>query len=189
MSERIRSFIAFDMENDAVLSKLSGLQKQLVETGADLKMVAPQNIHVTLRFLGDISLGMVERVYDVMKHVEFTPFTVQLCGLGVFPSLNFPRVVWVGMTQGADQLKSIFGQLEPQIQSLGFPKDAYGFSPHLTIARVRSGRNKQQLAELVTKKASYDFGTINADCLRLKKSVLSPQGPTYSTLKEYCPQK
>lgn len=189
MSEKIRSFIAFDMENDGVLNRLSGVQKQLVETGADLKMVAPQNIHVTLRFLGDISPGIVEKVYEAMKKVQFSPFMVQLCGLGVFPSLNYPRVVWVGMTQGAEQLKSIFSQLEPQIQNLGFAKDAYGFSQHLTIARVRSGKNKPQLAELITKKASYDFGMINADCLRLKKSVLSPQGPTYSTLKEYCPQK
>ncbi|MCW4004044.1 MAG: RNA 2',3'-cyclic phosphodiesterase [Candidatus Bathyarchaeota archaeon] len=189
MSERIRSFIAFDMENEAVLARLGAVQKQLVETGADLKMVAPQNIHVTLRFLGDISPTMVEKVYEAMKQVKFSPFTVQLCGLGVFPSLSYPRVVWVGMTQGAEQLKSIFSQLEPQIQSLGFPKDAYGFSPHLTTARVRSGKNKQQLAEFVTKKANYDFGAISADCLRLKKSVLSPQGPTYSTLREYCPQK
>ena len=187
MSEQIRSFIAFDLENEAVLTKLSAVQKLLVETGADLKIVAPQNIHVTIRFLGDISPTMVEKVYDAMKKVEFTPFTIQLCGLGVFPSLNYPRVVWAGMTQGAEQLKSVFTQLEPQIQALGFPKDNYGFSPHLTIARVRSGANKQNLAEFVTKKASYDFGTINAACLRLKRSQLSPKGPTYTTLKEYCP--
>lgn len=187
MSEQIRSFIAFDLENEVVLSKLSAVQKLLMETGADLKMVAPQNIHATIRFLGDISPSMVEKVFDAMKKVEFTPFIIQLCGLGVFPSLNYPRVVWAGITQGAEQLKSVFSQLEPQIQALGFPKDNYGFSPHLTIARVRSGANKQHLAEFVTKKASHDFGTINANCLRLKRSQLSPKGPTYTTLKEYCP--
>jgi RNA 2',3'-cyclic 3'-phosphodiesterase len=189
MSEQIRSFIAFDMDNTAVISKLSAAQKQLVETGADLKIVEPQNIHVTIRFLGDISTGMVEKIYDAMKSVQFTPFTVQLCGLGVFPSLNYPRVVWVGMIKGAEQLKSIFSQLEPKVQALGFPADHYGFSPHLTIARVRSARNKPQLIDFVEKKATYDFGTINADCLRLKRSVLSPKGPTYTTIKEHCPPK
>jgi 2'-5' RNA ligase len=189
MSEQIRSFIAFDMDNDTVLGKLSAVQKLLVETGADLKIVAPQNIHVTIRFLGNISPAMVEKIYEAMKSVQFTPFKVQLCGLGVFPSLNYPRVVWAGMTKGAEQLKSVFGQLEPKIQALGFPADAYGFSPHLTIARVRSGRNKPQLVEFITKKADYDFGAINTDCLRLKRSVLSPKGPTYSTLKEHCPSK
>ncbi len=187
MSEQIRSFIAFDMENPEVLTKLSAVQKLLFETGADLKMVAPQNIHITIRFLGDISAPMVEKIFQAMKNVKFTPFPIQLCGLGVFPSLNYPRVVWAGMMQGAEQLKSVFEQLEPQIQALGFPKDNYGFSPHLTIARVRSGVNKQRLAELVTKKSNYDFGVINANCLRLKRSQLSPKGPTYTTLREYCP--
>jgi len=189
MSEKIRSFIAFDLDNTAVLSKLSAAQRQLVETGADLKIVELQNIHVTVRFLGDISPAMVEKIYDAMKSVQFTPFTIELCGLGVFPSLNYPRVVWAGMAKGAEQLKSIFTQLEPKIQALGLPADAYGFSPHLTIARVRSGRNKPQLVEFIKKKSDYPFGTINADCLRLKRSVLSPKGPTYSTIKEHCPPK
>ena len=175
------------MQNEFVLAKLASIQKQLVETGADLKIVEPQNIHITIRFLGNISPGMVEKIHDAMKKADFEPFTVQLSGLGVFPTLNYPRVVWAGMTVGAEQLKSIASQLEPHIQALGFPKDTYGFSPHLTIARVRSGRNRQILAEFVTKKVAYDFGTIHADCLRLKRSELSPKGPTYSTLKEYCP--
>jgi RNA 2',3'-cyclic 3'-phosphodiesterase len=124
-----------------------------------------------------------------MKNVKFTPFTIKLCGLGVFPNLNFPRVVWAGMTEGVEQLKSIFTQLEPQIRTLGFAADAYGFSPHLTIARVRSGRNKENLAEFVTKRWDFEFGIIKADCLRLKRSQLSPKGPTYSTLREYCPNQ
>jgi RNA 2',3'-cyclic 3'-phosphodiesterase len=96
-------------------------------------------------------------------------------------------VVWAGMTTGVEQLKSIFSQLEPQIRVLGFEADAHGFSPHLTIARVRSAKNKDRLAEFVTKRTAYEFGEISADCLKLKKSQLSPKGPTYSTLKEYCP--
>ena len=187
MSEQIRSFIAFDLENEQVLSRLTQAQKLVLETGADLRPVAPQNIHVTIRFLGDISPGMVEKVYEVMKKVEFKPFTIQIRGLGVFPSLNFPRVVWAGMTDGVEQLRSIFTQLEPQIRALGFKADAYGFSPHLTIARVRTAVNKQHLAEFVTKKGDFEFGTIQANCLRLKRSQLSPKGPTYSTIKEYCP--
>jgi len=187
MSERIRSFIAFDMDNEQVFARLAAAQKLLRETGADLKFVEPQNIHVTMRFLGDISPGMVDKIHQAMTNVRFTPFSIQLRGLGVFPSLNYPRVVWAGMTEGADQLKGIFTQLEPQVRELGFEADSYGFSPHLTIARVRSGANKQHLADLVTKKSDYEFGVIKADCLRLKRSVLSPKGPTYSTLREYCP--
>jgi 2'-5' RNA ligase len=187
LSERIRSFIAFDMENPQVLTRMGQAQKLVIETGADVKLVEPQNIHVTMRFLGDISPATVDKVYEAMQNVKFTPFTILVRGLGVFPSISYPRVVWAGMTEGVEQLRSIFDQLEPQLRVLGFPKDAYGFSPHLTIARVRSGRNKQNLAELVTKRGDFEFGTIQANCLRLKKSQLSPKGPTYSTLKEVCP--
>jgi RNA 2',3'-cyclic 3'-phosphodiesterase len=186
MSEQLRSFIAFDLESEQVLNKLAFVQKQLVETGADLRAVAPQNIHVTIRFLGNISPPMVDKVHDAMKNVKFTSFIIQIKGLGVFPSLNYPRVVWAAMTTGGEQLKSIFSQLEPQIRTLGFEADAHGFSPHLTIARVRSAKNKQNLAEFVTKKADYEFGTIKAECLRLKRSQLSPKGPTYTTQREVC---
>ena len=184
---QIRSFIAFDIKNDNVLNRLAVAQKMLIQTNADLKLVEPKNIHITLRFLGGINTEMIGKIYSVMKNIKFNPFNVQLSGLGVFPTLNYPRVVWAGITDGAEQLKSIFEQLEPQIHELGFAPDPKGFSPHLTIARVRSGANKQRLVDLVTKQANYDFGNIRADCLRLKKSQLSPKGPIYSTLKEYCP--
>ena len=188
MSEqKIRSFIAFDIQNDSVLNRLAATQKLLIQTNADLKLVEPANIHISLRFLGEINTEMVEKVYSVMKKLKFSPFNVLLNGLGVFPTLNYPRVVWAGITDGAEQLKSIFEQLEPQIHELGFAPDPNGFSPHLTIARVRSGANKQRLVDIVTRQANYDFGIIRADCLRLKKSQFSPRGPNYSTLKEYCP--
>jgi RNA 2',3'-cyclic 3'-phosphodiesterase len=189
LSESIRSFIAFDMQESSVQTKLASAQKLLVQTGADLKVVELQNIHITLRFLGGISPAMVEKVYGTMQKVQFKPFDIQICGLGVFPSLNYPRVVWAGITQGAEELKGIFSQIEPQIRALGFEADKNGFSPHLTIARVRSAKNKPQLAEYVTKKASDDFGKIHLDCLKLKQSKLSPKGPTYLTLKEVRAQK
>lgn len=187
MSEQIRSFIAFDIDNDSVINRIASAQKLLIQTNADLKLVEPKNIHITVRFLGAINPEMVEKVYAAMKNVKFTPFNIQLTGLGVFPTTNYPRVVWAGITDGADQLKSIFEQLEPQIHDLGFAPDPNGFSPHLTIARVRSGANKQRLVDLVQRQENFDFGIIRADSLRLKKSQLSPRGPAYSTLKEYCP--
>jgi 2'-5' RNA ligase len=188
MPESIRSFLAFDIESDTVLDRLATAQRQLVQTGADLKLVEPQNIHITVRFLGNITPAMVEKIFDEMKQVQFTRFTVQIKGLGAFPNLRYPRVVWAGMTTGSDQLKNVFSQIEPRLRGLGFTPDSRGFSPHLTIARVRSGRNKQQLAAFLTENANYEFGTVDAKCLRLKKSTLTPKGPIYSTLKEFCPQ-
>jgi 2'-5' RNA ligase len=154
-----------------------------------VKLVETENIHVTMRFLGDVSPGMVDKVFEEMKQVQFVPFNIQLKGVGVFPSLSYPRVVWAGIAEGANELRSSFEQLEPRLRGLGFAADEHGFSPHLTIARVRSARNKAQLADFVKQNTELDFGTIRAECLRLKRSVLSPRGPTYSTLREFCPGK
>jgi len=188
LSEPIRSFLAFEIDNESVLKQLTRVQKLLAETGADLKTVEPENIHITIRFLGNISAATVDKIYDEMKKTQFAPFNVKVCGLGAFPDVRYPRVVWAGLTEGSDELRGIFTQLEPHLQSLGFAPDLKGFSPHLTIARVRSGRNKAELAKLIMENKNYEFGTLRAACLRLKKSELTPRGPIYSSLREFCPE-
>lgn len=189
MSETIRSFIAFDIDDASVLGRIGELQRLLVESGADLKLVKPENVHITVRFLGNITLGMVDRVYDVIRKVEFAPFDVKIHGIGAFPKLRYPRVLWAGITEGAEELRKIFGQLEPSLRGLGFAPDTRGFSPHLTIARVRSGRNKMELIDCLSKYVDFDFGVVRAECLKLKRSDLTPKGPIYSTLREFCPEK
>lgn len=187
MPDSIRSFLAFDIENETVMNRLAAAQQLLVKTGADLKLVKLRNIHVTIRFLGNITPATVDKIFEEMKQVKFFPFNVQIKGLGAFPNSNYPRVIWAGIATGVEQLKSVFNQLETRLRGLGFTPDSRGFSPHLTIARVRSGRNRAQLTKFFAENADYDFGAINAKCLRLKKSELTPRGPVYSTLKEFCP--
>ena len=189
MPEAIRSFIAFDVNDEPVRKRMADMQSLLVRTRAHLKLVKPQNIHVTLRFLGNITPNMVEKIFEEMKRVQFTPFDVKINGIGAFPHLRYPRVVWAGITEGADQLRDVFSQLEPRLRNLGFAPDTKGFSPHLTIARVKSGRNKAELAKFINENADYEFGVIKADCLKLKRSDLTPKGPIYSVLKKFCPQK
>ncbi|MEM3578771.1 MAG: RNA 2',3'-cyclic phosphodiesterase [Candidatus Bathyarchaeia archaeon] len=188
MAETIRSFIAFDIENPSILENITKIQKVLAGTGADLKLVEPKNIHITLRFLGNITPAMVDKVYEGMCRVQFTPFVFKIQGLGAFPNQRNPRVVWAGIREGAIQLRGIFEQLEPSLRSLGFAPDSKGFSPHLTIARVRSGRNKAQLAKCLIENVNFEFGVVKANCLRLKRSELTPKGPIYTTLREYCPE-
>lgn len=184
MSETIRSFIAFDLDNQAIVSRLSEVQDTLVNTGASLKLVKPQNIHITVRFLGNVALSMVDAVYEEMKQVSFAPFEAEIRGLGAFPNLQYVRVVWAGIQKGADELRDVFSQLEPRLRKLGFKPDTKGFSPHLTIARVRTGKNKAELARRIKELESYEFGTVKVNCLKLKKSVLTPKGPVYSTIRE-----
>jgi 2'-5' RNA ligase len=186
MAEMIRSFIAFDLNNESVLQHFKEAQENLVKTGADLKVVTPQNIHITMRFLGDIKPTMVDSIHEAMKKVAFTSFNCEIRGLGAFPDLRYPRVVWAGIRNGANELRNVFEQLEPNLRQLGFRPDSKGFSAHLTLARVKTGRNKIELARCVQDLADYEFGIVKADCLRLKKSVLTPRGPIYSNLKEVC---
>jgi 2'-5' RNA ligase len=189
MPEMIRSFIAFDIDSESVLKRITDAQNLLTKTGADLKLIEPKNIHITVRFLGNITSNMVEKIHEEMKKVQFITFDAKIHGIGAFPNLRYPRVLWAGITQGADQLRSIFNQLEPGIRSLGFTPDPKGFSPHLTIVRVKSGRNKAELSKCITENANYEFGIVKAQCLRLKRSDLTPKGPIYSTLKEFCSQE
>jgi len=189
MPESIRSFVAFDINNEAVLKKIADVQNLLIKTGANLKLVKPKNIHITMRFLGNITSPMIEKIFEEMKKVQFTPFGAKIQGVGAFPHLRYPRVVWAGMTEGADQMQSIFSQLEPRLRRLGFAPDSKGFSPHLTISRVKSGRNKAELVKCISENVNCEFGIVRAECLRLKRSNLMPEGPIYSTLKEFCPQQ
>lgn len=188
MPELVRSFIAFDIDNQEILKRLTEAQEKLVKSGADLKPVEPENIHVTMRFLGDIQSSMIDKIHSEMEQAVFKPFDVEIRGVGAFPSTKYARVVWAGIKEGTDGLRDIFNQVEPRLRKLGLRPDSKGFSPHITIARVRSGRNKDQLAYCIDELADYPFGALRADCLRLKKSVLTPKGPIYSTLKEVCPK-
>jgi len=185
--DRIRSFIAVELGDGDLPTKITSLQRTLIQTGADLKIVEPQNIHLTLRFLGEISTGLVESVCEAMRQIKFQPFDLELEGLGCFPDYRRPNVVWVGIARGEVELRSIFDQLEPNLGKLGFPPDRKGFSPHLTIARVRSGRNRQKLVEAVEALKDQSLGSITVSRVKLKKSVLTPKGPIYTTLYEVTP--
>jgi 2'-5' RNA ligase len=182
--ERYRCFISVDIENERVLDQIARIQSALLQTRADLKLVNLSNIHVTLRFLGDVDASMVDLIHEEMKKVSFSPFELELKGMGAFPSLSRMNVIWVGVGSGLNELRNIFDMLEPGIRKLGFPPDRKGFSPHITIARVRSGRKKDELAGLIMRESNIEFGRITVNHVRLKRSILTPKGPIYSTLRE-----
>jgi len=180
--ERIRSFIAVDMDEASVISRLVEAQKALRNLGADLKLVEPENIHATVRFLGEVPAATVELVKEQMNQVRFSPFEAEFVGLGAFPSVGRINVVWVGMRKGHGEISQIFEQLEPKLRQIGFAPDRKGFSPHVTIARVKTGRKGEELARFVDEMRDTPFGIVHVEELRLKKSVLTPKGPVYSTI-------
>ena len=182
--ELVRCFVAFDVGDEVVLGRLAEVRRLLGETGADLKFVEPENVHVTLRFLGEVEPGVVERIAEVLDGVSFVPFDVELRGVGVFPSLRRINVVWVGIVKGVEELGKIFDLVEGGVVGLGLKQDRRGFSPHVTIARVRSGRGLEGLRRRVLELEGFGLGVVRADTLKLFRSVLTPRGPVYSVLHE-----
>lgn len=179
---KFRAFIAVDV---GPLPALLELADRLRATKADIKLVEPENIHVTLKFLGDTDEDLVEDIHrhmaDCVRDIE--PFTLRLENMGAFPGMNYMRVVWVGM-EGAEPLVQMAKALNAALKPLGFRSDKKGFKPHLTIARVRSPRNKNDLQQAIEVHHENSFGEVQVDRIVLKKSVLSPQGPTYYDVRE-----
>jgi 2'-5' RNA ligase len=149
-----------------------------------LKCVEKENIHITLRFLGEIPESMTEKVADLVRTISFQSLVLSFEGVGVFPAPSRPSVVWVGIDGDVPSLLNVFSELEKGLSSLGFDKERRPFQPHLTLCRVKSGRNRSQLIDAVKSMEGKHFGQLRVDRIRLKKSVLTRAGPVYSTLAE-----
>jgi len=160
------------------------VQNDLQQTRADLKLVEPEIMHLTLRFLGEIPEQTIEKVKEIMESTRFHQFDAGFSGVGTFPSLSRINVIWIGITEGEKQLNEIFHQIEPKLRQIGMPPDNKGFNPHMTIARVKSGANRGVLVEAVSRMREFQFGKMSVKCVRLKKSTLTPKGPIYTTMHE-----
>ncbi len=179
---RFRAFVSVDIEPS---ESLVALLRELANSRADLKIVKADLLHVTLKFLGDTEEGLVDQIISCIEDASkgVAPFDIRLAGMGAFPSMSNIRVVWVGIKDGA-QLGEIAKKLDLSTAHLGFEPEKRGFVPHLTLARARSGRNMANIQEILRRNAATDYGSYHIDRILLKKSVLSPRGPTYSTVRE-----
>jgi 2'-5' RNA ligase len=177
-----RSFISIDVEPSDTMKRF---HQALIETNAQTKLVDLENTHLTLKFLGNTSEEHVPEITRLMDEsvqgVE--PFSIHFKGTGAFPSMNHIKVVWIGV-RNIDDMKAISDFLNTELTILGYKREKRKFSPHLTLGRVKGGRNKEKLAHAILSWRNEDFGEMDVTSIRLKKSVLSPKGPTYSTVHE-----
>lgn len=177
---QFRGFIAVDID---VFPKLLEFEKEIKETGANVKLVEPENVHITLKFLGDTNESQIDEIDKIMKDAVkgVDPFNIQLKGAGVFPNPNYIKVIWVGIKQG-EPIGVIASKIDEQLSKMGFKKEKRGFSPHLTIARVKSAKGKDEILHVIEKYRDVQFVDIRVDSIKLKKSDLTPKGPVYTTL-------
>ena len=179
----IRTFIAIEL-NQQIQDTLKDTQNDLQKLDVDARWVKPSNIHLTLKFLGNISPKKLKAIQEIFPEMfkNFSPFDISLAHLGVFPKINRPRIIWAGIEDKDNKVQTLAETAENHLCRLGFPKERKEFSPHVTIARLRSLKN-QALPSQRIKEYSFPEGlTQTVRHVILFKSTLTPQGSIYEPL-------
>ncbi len=163
-----------------IKNKVTELQQHF--TNYDVKMVKLGQVHITLKFLGDIEEARIKPICSALQNVRISPFDAEVRGVGVFPSLRHINVIWVGAEGDFD---SLHDAVEEALQPLGFKRDNR-FAAHATIARVKRLplSQKEHLINTIKDLSDTGLGRMTVDHIRFKKSTLTPKGPIYETLHE-----
>jgi RNA 2',3'-cyclic 3'-phosphodiesterase len=177
-----RGFIAIEIK---ATPKLLTFEEDIAKTGADVKFVEPENIHITVKFLGDTDEKHIDAIEQSMKESvrEIKPFSVTLRGTGVFPNKNYVKVLWIGIINTRN-IETIAHAIDTSLAPGGFKKEPRGFSPHLTVGRVKTARKKEELLKVIERYNNEEFSIQEIHSIVLKKSELTPKGPIYTTLRE-----
>ena len=189
----MRLFIAIELSEE-IRAALAQIQSHLKYSGADVKWIEKDNIHLTLKFLGDVSDEKAEKIKqildDIVKETKSFELSLKMSKeapgtlIGAFPNINYPRGIWVGLDKGAAKSKILAEKIDDTLSKIGFQKETRPFAAHLTIGRVRSPKNKEALKEKMT---SYQLSAISLQLVKsvaLFQSTLTPKGAVYTKLHE-----
>lgn len=186
----IRAFIAIEI-SEGIRKKLALLQERLKKGATFLPLTAswvkPENIHITLKFLGKTEEDKIKKIVgeikEALKGIE--SFRINFQGLGVFPNERQPRVLWVGIKEGERELREIQQRLEMRLAGLGFPAEERGFHPHLTLARIKSVKESAGFMKIVSEHQQLsNLGECFASEVVLFRSDLHPDGAVYTPLEK-----
>ena len=183
MSETIRSFIAFELPEN-IISSIGKLQKQIKCHGLDARWVRPENIHLTLKFLGDITKTDMESAGGTIIETAkgYAPIFLSAKGIGIFPNIKRPRVIWAGIAGQISTLVGLQRELDENLESIGFAKEKRLFKGHLTLGRIKKKIPLKRLSDAIKKFEEFESEIFTADQIILFKSVLKPSGPVYTKL-------
>jgi 2'-5' RNA ligase len=181
----IRSFLAIELPK-TIQKRIEEIQKELVLSRADVRWVDPRNIHLTLKFFGSIEEsrvdGIVQSIGDPVKTT--LPFPLVVRGMGAFPHIKNPRIIWVGLVDSRGALASFQNRLETALEEVGFEAEDRPFHPHLTLGRTKSSRGKDELVGKMEAHREEGLGDFQVEKVILFKSDLRPSGPVYTPLRE-----
>ncbi len=179
--EKIRTFIAVNL-NPEIREHLASLQNNLNIPETKIKWAEKNNLHLTMKFLGYISLEQTELIKLELKDISsrYSPFCIKLSSnIGVFPTYKMPRIIWVGIKEGTNELKKLYNSIENNLSNKGFPREDKDFSGHITIGRVKFIRDKTNFIQILKRIGINNF-TQEVGSIDLMESKLTPNGPIYN---------
>ncbi|MEA1996571.1 MAG: RNA 2',3'-cyclic phosphodiesterase [Gemmatimonadota bacterium] len=188
----MRTFIAVELP-EGLKDEISRLTGRLKEHLPGVRWSRPSNIHLTLRFLGEIDPGRLDKLSRAVEQAvsPLEPFEVEVAGIGSFGGRSRPRVIWLGL-ESSEQLAALAEAVERAVFESGFGRADKPFKPHLTLARVRKSlaRVRKPLAgppdwESIRETARSDWPVWRVDGVKIIKSILTPDGPVYEP-KAHC---
>jgi len=176
----IRAFVAIEIPGTV---ELGNLLDRLRKSGSQVSVPRAENVHVTMKFLGDVQEDRVGSIMGAIAEATsgFASFEAKIVGTGAFPGPRNPRVLWVGIEDGG-AMGRIADAIDERISALGFERERRAFTPHITIARVKSQAGIDRGLSISREYEKVDFGTFSVSDVRLKKSTLTPSGPIYEDL-------
>jgi len=186
MSELHRIFIAVALA-PAMQESIDDMERSLEQAGAKLRWTKPANLHFTLRFLGEIPLAQVAKAKIATREaaVGAPPFSISLASVGAFPSVQRPRVVWVGVGEGHESMQLLADRLDHRLAHYRFPLERRAFQAHLTLARVRDAREWATLVRALAQFKDVKVGSQQVESMVVMESHLGgPQGSTYAQVEE-----
>jgi RNA 2',3'-cyclic 3'-phosphodiesterase len=178
--ESVRTFVCIEIP-ETIKGRIERLQQTLKQSGAQVSWTKPSNIHLTIKFLGDVRR---ERIDDACEAIEraasaVNEFEIEVAGAGCFPSPKNPRVLWVGLSNLPDELRRLHRAVEDELARKGFAREAKKFSPHLTIGRVRAPQNSAPIAGQLIE-AGFEPESFRATEVIVMRSDLNPTGSIYT---------
>jgi len=181
----IRTFISIDLP-EGIKEGISGLQGRLKRDECHIGWVRPEAIHLTLKFLGEIDEKKIPEIETATRKAiqGYTPFFLRIMGLGVFPNLKRPRIIWLGINGEGDNLLRLQSRIEEEMEKIGHAAEKRAFKPHLTIGRVRDPSGLKGLIDAIESEREIELGGFKAEEVLIMRSDLRPEGSIYARLFE-----
>jgi RNA 2',3'-cyclic 3'-phosphodiesterase len=182
----MRAFVAVPV-GDAVRDALANATAQLAKAGADVKWVERHNVHLTLKFLGDLPEAAIDKLRGHLREeaARWAPIALEVRGLGRYPSHGPPRVVWAGCRGDVARATALEAAITRHAESVGGVLQGRAWTPHLTLGRVRSDRRSRALDVIIASAADTPFGSLPVSAFVLYKSTLTPDGPVYEPIETF----